>query len=531
MLTNGNENLGNNGDCIRLTSRTPKTVLLSVYDKANLVEFAQELQILGCEFIASGGTATILDGAGINHRSMEQVTGCPAMMDGRVKTLHPLVHGGILSRRAKDQAEVSKYGILEIDIVVVNLYPFKHVVAQEGCTHDTAMENIDIGGSALIRAAAKNHEHVLVVVDPSDYTAVITRIKEETLDLAFRLQMATKAFSHVASYDIAIAQYFSGGEKFPDSAFLALSKKCELRYGENPHQDAALYCTDSNQIGTVLSASLLQGKELSYNNVADIDAALECVNQFPKSACVIVKHGNPCGVAVATNPEGAYRNAFATDPISAFGGILAFNVPVDGVTLQVIIKNQFVEVVIAPRFEPAALEVAAQRSSLRVLELGAPSSSVRGLQYKQISGGYLIQDADTKRLDWATSNCVTERAPTVGERDDLEFAWDVARHVKSNAIVIAKDNRTVGIGAGQMSRVMSAKIATLKAEEAGLQLAGSVLASDAAFPFRDGIDTAAEAGVSAVIQPGGLRRDQEVIDAADEAGMAMLFTGTRHFKH
>lgn len=486
---------------------------------------------MGCELIASGGTATTLDGAEINHRSMEQVTDCPAMMDGRVKTLHPLVHGGILSRREKDQAEVSKYGIVEIDIVVVNLYPFKHVVSQKGCTHDTAMENIDIGGSALIRAGAKNHEYVLVVVDPSDYTEVINRIKEETLDMTFRIQMATKAFSHVASYDIAIAQYFTGGEKFPDSAFLELSKKCELRYGENPHQDAALYCKDPNQMGTVLSANLLQGKELSYNNVADIDAALECVNQFPQSACVIVKHGNPCGVAVATNAVGAYLKAFAADPISAFGGILAFNVPIDGDTLQAIIKNQFVEVVSAPRFEPAALEVAAQRSSLRVLELGARWSGVRGLQHKQISGGFLLQDADTKRLNWSTSNCVTARAPTSAERVDLEFAWDVARHVKSNAIVIAKDKRTVGIGAGQMSRVMSAKIATLKAEEAGLQLTGSVLASDAAFPFRDGIDTAAAAGICAVIQPGGLRRDQEVIDAADEAGMAMLFTGTRHFKH
>lgn len=514
-----------------MTSLALKTALLSVYDKAKLVEFSRELQALGCQLVASGGTAKALDSADINHSTIEQRTGFPSIMDGRVKTLHPLVHGGILSRRERDQADVTKYGIVEIDVVVVNLYPFAQVVSQADCTHDIAIENIDIGGPALLRAAAKNHEHVLVVVDPNDYGEVITRSQEETIDSAFRYKMATKAFNHVASYDVAIAQYFSRSEKFPDTAFLALSKKCDLRYGENPHQDAALYFDDPNRIGTVLSANLLQGKELSYNNVADIDAALECVNQFQHAACVIVKHGNPCGVAVAANAEQAYLNAFATDPISAFGGILAFNVPLEGETLQKIIENQFVEVVIAPQIEASALKVAKQRKSLRVLELGAPLQQVSQPQYSQVAGGYLLQDADVEQLHWENSKCVTDRAPTDAERIDLEFAWAVARHVKSNAIVIARDQRTVGIGAGQMSRVMSAKIATLKAEEAGLQLTGSVLASDAAFPFRDGIDTAAAAGISAVIQPGGLRRDQEVIDAANGTGISMVFTGIRHFKH
>ena len=303
--------------------------------------------------MASGGTAETLDDASVSFSSVEQITGFPSMMDGRVKTLHPLVHGGILSRRERDQADVSKYGIEEIDIVVVNLYPFAQVTSQEGCTNDVAMENIDIGGSALLRAAAKNHEHVLVVVDPNDYREVIGRIQEGTLDSAFRYKMATKAFSHVASYDVAIARYFSRADKFPDSAFLSLSKKCDLRYGENPHQEAAMYYDDPNRVGTVLSASLLQGKALSYNNIVDIDAALECVTQFPQSACVIVKHGNPCGVAVAQNPEQAYLIAYSTDPTSAFGGILAFNVPIDGSTLEVIIQNQFVEVVIAPEIDPA----------------------------------------------------------------------------------------------------------------------------------------------------------------------------------
>lgn len=514
-----------------MSTLVPQTALLSVFDKANLADFSSELHTLGCKLVASGGTATTLDSAGIDHVSIESLTGYPSMMEGRVKTLHPLVHGGILSRRKKDHAEVSKHGIVEFDVVVVNLYPFTQVISQESCTQDLAVENIDIGGPALIRAAAKNHEFVLVVVDPSDYSEVILRIKAETIDFDFRYKMATKAFAHVALYDVAIAQYFSRAEKFPESTFLALSKKCELRYGENPHQGAALYYDDPSQIGTVLSASLLQGKALSYNNIADIDAALECVKQFSQSACVIVKHGNPCGVAVAQNAEQAYYTAYATDPTSAFGGILAFNEPLDGPTLGSIIQNQFVEAIIAPKVETSALEVARQRKSLRLLELAAPLVTINELQYKQVSGGYLLQDADSKRLDLATTNCVTNRAPTAAEKLDLAFAWDVAWHVKSNAIVIAKDQRTVGIGAGQMSRVVSAKIATLKAQEAGLQLAGSVLASDAAFPFRDGIDTAAAVGISAVIQPGGLRRDQEIIDAADEHSIAMLFTSVRHFRH
>ena len=515
-----------------MTTLAPQTALLSAFDKRNLVEFSRDLNTLGCKVLASGGTAETLADAGINHLSIETVTGYPTLMDGRVKTLHPLVYGGILSRREQDRAEVTSHGIVEIDIVVVNLYPFTRVVSEGECTHELAVENIDIGGPSLIRAAAKNHQYVLVVVDPSDYREVIIRLQEETLDFAFRYKMATKAFAHVASYDIAIAQYFSRTEEFPESAFLALSKKCNLRYGENPHQKAALYFDEcTNRVGTVVSASLLQGKKLSYNNIADVDAALECVKQFSQSACVIVKHGNPCGVAIAKSAEQAYLTAYATDPTSAFGGILAFNVPLDGPTLHVILQSQFVEVIIAPQIERSAREVAKQRKFLRLLELGTPLNQAGGVKYKQVSGGYLLQDADTQRTDSAMLDCVTDRAPTQAEQVDLEFAWNVAWHVKSNAIVIAKDQSTVGIGAGQMSRIVSAKIATMKAQDAGLQLAGSVLASDAAFPFRDSIDTAAAAGISAVIQPGGLRRDQEVIDAANEHSVAMLFTGVRHFRH
>ncbi len=515
-----------------MASRAPQTVLLSVYDKSELVEFSRKLHALGCTLLASGGTAAALDDAGVNLVTIEQITGFPSMMDGRIKTLHPLVHGGILSRREKDHDDVLKYRIKEIDIVVVNLYPFSSVVSREGCSHDVAIENIDIGGVALIRAGAKNHEHVLVVVDPSDYSEVITRFQGESLDEDFRYHMAAKAFAHVASYDVAIAKYFSRSHKFPETSFLALTKTRDLRYGENPHQDAALYSTDdSNRRGTVVSASLLQGKQLSYNNIADVDAALECVYCFEEAACVIVKHGNPCGVAISTNAEQAYLKAFATDATSAFGGILAFNVPLDGDTLKVIIENQFVEVIIAPRVDVTARQVAKQRKSLRILELGAPFSLTNKLQCRHVSGGYLLQDADTQTLDSGSTKCVTDRAPSKKELADLEFAWEVARYVKSNAIVIAKEKSTVGIGAGQMSRVVSAKIATMKAQEAGLQMVGAVLASDAAFPFRDGIDTAAAAGISAVIQPGGLRRDQEVIDAANESGMAMLFTGVRHFRH
>jgi len=515
-----------------LTSKAPQTALLSVYDKTELVDFSRNLQALGCMLLASGGTAAALDDVGISLVTIEELTGFPSMMDGRVKTLHPLVHGGILSRREKDHNDVVEYRIKEIDIVVVNLYPFSSVVSREGCSHDEAIENVDIGGVALIRAGAKNHEHVLVVVDPGDYSEVIARFQENKLDYDFRYEMAAKAFAHVAAYDVAIAQYFSRSDKFPETSFLALTKTCGLRYGENPHQEAALYSADdSNRAGTVVSANLLQGKQLSYNNISDVDAALECVYRFQEAACVIVKHGNPCGVAVSKNAELAYLKAFATDATSAFGGILAFNVPLDGDTLKVIIENQFVEVIVAPRIDARARQVAKQRKSLRVLETGAPFSLENGLQYRHVSGGYLLQDPDTQKLDSGNTQCVTDRAPTKIELEDLEFAWEVVRCVKSNAIVIAKEKSTVGIGAGQMSRVVSAKIATMKAQEAGLQMVGAVLASDAAFPFRDGIDTAAAAGISAVIQPGGLRRDQEVIDAVNESGMAMLFTGVRHFRH
>lgn len=515
-----------------MSSLIPSTALLSVFDKQRLDSFAQALLHNGCALIASGGTSLSLKETGIQHQDITALTYFPEMMDGRVKTLHPLVHGGILSRRKLDREVMERHKITQIDIVVVNLYPFATTVAEPECTHELAVENIDIGGPTLIRSAAKNHQYVLVVVDPSDYDDVIARIVARTVDFEYRLSMAKKAFQYIADYDIAIANYFSNDEALPERYFFSAQQKTLLRYGENPHQRAAFY-TDRNatKLATIGNAQLLQGKELSYNNIADSDAALECVRQFREVTCVIVKHGNPCGVAQRHTALTAYHAAFSVDPTSAFGGVLAFNSEIDGETLDAILDQQFVEVIVAPEFSEDSLEVAKRRSKVRLLQVGNLSHLPPQFPIKYISGGYLIQEADILELDQDQLRCETRRPPTDQERLDLEFAWRVAWFVKSNAIVIVKDLHTLGIGAGQMSRVVSAKLATSKAHEEGFSTGGSVLASDAFFPFRDGIDTAAKAGITAVIQPGGSVRDDEVITAANEHNIAMLFTGIRHFRH
>ena len=453
------------------------------------------------------------------------------MMDGRVKTLHPKVHGGVLGRRAVDGDVMATHGIEPIDLVVVNLYPFAATVARDDCTDELAIENIDIGGPAMLRSAAKNHADVLVVVDPADYGAVAEAAREGS-ELAMRRQFALKAFRHTARYDATIAAYLGADEALPPSLTLTFEKAEDLRYGENPHQDAAFYREALGPTeGAIAGYRQWQGKALSYNNIADTDAALECVRVFEEPACVIVKHANPCGVAVAENLDAAYDAAFATDPTSAFGGILAFNRPLNGATLGAILERQFVEVVIAPEVTEDAVEVATAKKNVRLLSCGDLGAPARGREYKRVAGGLLVQDADELCLDEAALKVATEASPDDATMADLLFAWKVAWFVKSNAIVYARDNRTIGVGAGQMSRVISAKIAALKAREEGLEVAGSVMASDAFFPFRDSVDAAAAEGIRAIIQPGGSMRDQEVIDAANEHGIAMVFTGVRHFRH
>jgi phosphoribosylaminoimidazolecarboxamide formyltransferase/IMP cyclohydrolase len=466
-------------------------------------------------------------------------TGFPEMMAGRVKTLHPKVHGGILGRRGVDEEVMREHGIPPIDMVVVNLYPFEQTVARPDCDLETAIENIDIGGPTLIRAAAKNHAAVTVVVDSADYEQVLAEMtaSQGSVSAATRFRLAVKTFEHTARYDGAIANYLGAltaqGEKqaFPQTLSLQYKKVQAMRYGENPHQGAAFYVEHSESEASVATARQLQGKELSYNNVADTDAALECVKQFADApTCVIVKHANPCGVAVGASLLEAYDRAYSTDPESAFGGIIAFNGALDAETARAIIDRQFVEVIIAPAVEDAALPVLAEKKNVRVLTCGDwPSSAAPRLDFKRVNGGLLVQDADLQLLD--STRVVTRREPSDSEMKDLLFAWRVAKFVKSNAIVYGKDSMTVGVGAGQMSRVNSARIAGIKAEQAGLQVPGSVMASDAFFPFRDGIDQAAQAGITAVIQPGGSMRDEETIAAADEHGMAMVFTGMRHFRH
>ena len=513
----------------------PERALLSVSDKTGLMEFAAALHELGIELLSTGGTAKAIAAAGLPVKQVAEHTGFPEIMDGRVKTLHPRIHGGILGRRAIDGAAMAEQGIAPIDLVVVNLYPFAAAIAKPDASDELALENIDIGGPAMIRAAAKNHGDVLVVVDPADYQRVADGLRAGALSLEQRRRFAAKAFRHTAAYEHSIADYF-GSDGSAEGAFaeelnLSCRKLKDLRYGENPHQAAAFYRKGNPASGTIAAAKQLQGKELSYNNIADADAALECVKAFTAPACVIVKHANPCGVALGANLRQAYARAFATDPTSAFGGVIAFNRKLNEAALQAVLAQQFAEVIIAPAVAPAALAAARAKPGLRLLSSGPLAGGQRGIELKTVGGGLLAQSADAGEVDEDLLRTPTARQPSAAERRDLLFAWKVVRFVKSNAIVYAKGERTLGIGAGQMSRVASARIAAMKASDEGLDLTGAVMASDAFFPFRDGIDAAAKAGATALIQPGGSVRDGEVIAAADEQGMAMLCTGVRHFRH
>jgi phosphoribosylaminoimidazolecarboxamide formyltransferase / IMP cyclohydrolase len=509
--------------------------LVSVSDKTNVADFCRRLNSLGIEILSTGGTAKLLTDSAIPVTEVADYTGFPEMMDGRVKTLHPKIHGGILGRRGVDDGVMAANNILPIDLVVVNLYPFEQTIARPDCDLESAIENIDIGGPTMIRAAAKNYADVGVVVDPSDYTKVLEEI---TLGGGLchdtRFKLAIKCFQYTARYDNAVANYLDklSGLEFPELFSAQFYLNQMLRYGENPHQKAAFYSEFDPVSGTIGSARQLQGKEISYNNIVDADAALECVKSFTgRPACVIVKHANPCGVAEAETILEAYNQAYATDPTSAFGGIIAFNRELDKATAAEIIQRQFVEVLIAPAISPSAQTVLAEKTNLRVLECGVFSAENTSLELKKVSGGLLVQERDLGKVEISELTIVSKREPTEQEMQDLLFAWKVAKFVKSNAIVYAKNNRTIGIGAGQMSRVYSAKIAGIKAKDEGLEVTGSVMASDAFFPFRDGIDAAAEAGISAIIQPGGSMRDKEVIAAADEHNIAMVFTGIRHFRH
>jgi phosphoribosylaminoimidazolecarboxamide formyltransferase/IMP cyclohydrolase len=515
-----------------------RRALLSVSDKAGLVELASLLADSGVELLSTGGTARALRAAGLEVRDVGAATGFPEIMDGRVKTLHPRVHGGLLGRTGTDDAVMAEHGIAPIDLLVVNLYPFEATTADPAVSMQDAIENIDVGGPAMLRAAAKNHERVTVVVDPGDYGALREAIVAGGSTLAQRRAWAAKTFAHTARYDGIVAAWLgarvaSTPQRFAPTLHLSFERGKPLRYGENPHQAGALYVERDPPAGSVAAATVLAGKELSYNNYADADAALACVQQLPeRPACVIVKHANPCGVAVAGSIAAAYDRAYATDPTSAFGGIIAFNRPLDASTARAIVERQFVEVVIAPAVDEAARAAFAAKPNVRVLAAGDPTPTAGArLDFKRIGGGLLVQDADHDALTTSDLSVVTRRAPTAAELDDLLFAWRVALFVKSNAIVYARDGATIGIGAGQMSRVVSAKIAALKAAEAGLAVPGSVMASDAFFPFRDGIDAAVAAGIRAVVQPGGSMRDREVIAAADAHGIAMVFTGIRHFRH
>ena len=531
------------------TTRLPvRRALISVSDKTGILEFARELQQLGVEILSTGGTYKLLKDNGVNAVEVADYTGFAEMMDGRVKTLHPKIHGGILGRRGIDDGIMSEHGIKPIDLVAVNLYPFAATVAKPGCSLPDAIENIDIGGPTMVRSAAKNHKDVAIVVNAGDYSAVLASLKNGGLTYAERFALMLKAFEHTAAYDGMIANYLGTIDQsaatlsteargaFPQTFNSQFIKAQEMRYGENPHQSAAFYVeANPSEVG-IATATQLQGKELSFNNVADTDAALECVKSFVKPACVIVKHANPCGVAVALDSEGgirqAYELAYATDTESAFGGIIAFNRELDGATAQAIVDRQFVEVIIAPKISAEARAVVAAKANVRLLECGEwAAERSAAWDFKRVNGGLLVQSRDIGMITAADLKIVTKRAPTEQEVHDLIFAWKVAKYVKSNAIVYAKGRQTIGVGAGQMSRVNSARIAAIKAEHAGLIVAGSVMASDAFFPFRDGLDNAAANGITAVIQPGGSMRDAEVIAAADEAGIAMVFTGMRHFRH
>ena len=512
--------------------------LISVSDKSGIFELAQGLIASGIEILSTGGTAKMLEEQGLNVTRVSSVTGFPEIMDGRVKTLHPRIHGGLLGRRGTDDEVMKEHEIPSIDYLVVNLYPFRETIANPDCSFAEAIENIDIGGPAMIRAGAKNHRDVVVVTDATDYASFLSMLGSgEEFDADYRKYLAAKAFSHVSTYDTAIADYLvnrsdTSVNGFPDRLSLTYKKRFELRYGENPHQKAAFYVDLDAADATISSATQIQGKELSFNNIADSDAALECVKQFYEPACVIVKHANPCGVAKDEHILAAYKRAYSTDSTSAFGGIIAFNRALDGETAEAIVSRQFVEVILAPDIEQSAREILAAKPNIRVMTTGFWSMDGSGdVHTEKVTGGLLVQDRDLQLIDAADLQLVTERAPNEHELMDLLFAWKVVKYVKSNAIVFAKDGFTVGVGAGQMSRVYSSRLAAMKAADAGLTLKSSVMASDAFFPFRDGLDVAIEHGATAVIQPGGSKRDDEVIAAADESDIAMVFTGMRHFRH
>jgi phosphoribosylaminoimidazolecarboxamide formyltransferase/IMP cyclohydrolase len=515
-----------------------RRALISVSDKSGIGEFASALRALGVELLSTGGTYRLLRELGLDVTEVADYTGFPEMMDGRVKTLHPKVHGGILGRRGQDDDVMAAHGIDPIDMVVVNLYPFSATVANPDCTVEDAIENIDIGGPTMVRAAAKNHPFVTIVVNASDYGDILSEMQSNggSTSLESRFNLAIKAYEHTAAYDGAIANHFGtlvpdGSQKFPRTFNAQFHKVQEMRYGENPHQQAAFYVEANPAEAGIATARQIQGKELSYNNVADTDAALECVKNFHEPACVIVKHANPCGVAIAGSISEAYDLAFATDTESAFGGIIAFNRELDAKTAANIVERQFVEVIIAPSVSEEAAALVADKKNVRLLSCGEWSVPGPALDYKRVNGGLLVQDRDLGMITRDDLSVVSKCQPTEQQLQDLMFAWIVAKFVKSNAIVYAANGQTIGVGAGQMSRINSARIAAIKAEHAGLSVQGSVMASDAFFPFRDGIDNAGQAGIAAIIQPGGSIRDDEVIAAADEHDMAMVFTGMRHFRH
>ena len=510
-----------------------KRALISVSDKTGITEFAKGLSLLNIEILSTGGTAKLLRDNNIPVTEVSDFTGYPEMMAGRVKTLNPKIHGGILARRGIDEKVMSQNEIKPIDLVVVNLYPFQKTIQNPKCTEEEAIENIDIGGPAMLRSSAKNHISVTVIVDSSDYQLILDAINSNgDTTLEMRKSLALKTFEHTAQYDGAIANYLGRmSDGFSNTLNLQFIKSQTMRYGENPHQNAAFYRElDQDQV-SVSSSKQIQGKPLSFNNLADADAALECVRDFERPSCVIIKHANPCGVATRENIYQAYQSAYLTDPTSAFGGIIAFNRELDKETAKSIINQQFVEVIIAPKITDSARSVLLQKENIRVLECGDLEKAQQSFDYKKISGGLLIQDKDLALLNSSDMKCVSSLSPTESQMNDLLFAWKVAKYVKSNAIVYAKDQMTIGVGAGQMSRVYSAKIASIKAADENLEVKGSVMASDAFFPFRDGIDAAAQVGITAIIHPGGSMRDEEVISAANEHRIAMVFTGMRHFKH
>jgi phosphoribosylaminoimidazolecarboxamide formyltransferase/IMP cyclohydrolase len=519
--------------------RPVKRALISVSDKNGIVELAAALRKLDVELLSTGGTYRLLQANNIDVTEVSDYTGFPEMMDGRVKTLHPKIHGGILARRGLDDDVMQAHDIGEIDMVIVNLYPFEQTVTKENCSLEDAIENIDIGGPTMVRAAAKNHAYVNIIVNAGDYNTILDEMNanDGCTSIETRFDLAIKAYEHTAAYDGMIANYFGrlvpgGNENFPRTFNTQFIKTQDMRYGENPHQNSAFYVEKNTSTeASVASAIQLQGKALSFNNIADTDAALETVKLFSEPACVIVKHANPCGAAVDSTLLNAYEKAFATDPESSFGGIIAFNRELDAVTAKAIVDKQFVEVIIAPSISAEAATIVAEKKNLRLLSCGELSRSTASLDFKRVNGGLLVQDRDLGIITESDLKIVTKRKPTPSEINDMLFTWKVAKMVKSNAIVYGKDQRTIGVGAGQMSRVNSARIAAIKAEHASLQVAGSVMASDAFFPFRDGMDNAASVGVTCVIQPGGSIRDDEIIAAADEHGMAMAFTGMRHFRH